>query len=499
MTQKKYKAFLCTSTALVCCLLLGACSAARVEHPRPGTPEIGIWESLLKADQLGIRTANVTQPRDIRWWHVLNDPLLNDLIDQSLRSSHLLAAADARMQEAAADAGFSRADLMPQVDGNASVTRLRDGNGPGGLDTQTMFGVRGTWDLDLFGVNKHRRMGALQALDAARADRDRIRIDLIADVATAYIRLRGAQAQLDYAHASLKSQARTLEIIRGQREEGIIGDFDVTRTQAQTETTRARLPQLETAVATAVNRINVLCGVLPGALDADLAKVRPVPDIPSETVISMPIALLSQRPDIQTAMYRLHEAASLTTAESLEIYPDLSVSAFFGFQDSHRGGSLSPWNMAASALMPLLDFGRVQARVESASAREMQAYHTYEQTVLAGVAEAEDALTAYMNERRRTGILRSAAKNQARAADIVREQFRAGEVDQTSLLLAEKDELDAGLAYAASKAQRAENLVRLYRALGWGADARTQDVRHMQNTALDLTPQGGRMKPIVDE
>ena len=103
-----------------------------------------------------------------------------------------------------------------------------------------------------------------------------------------------------------------------------------------------------------------------------------------------------------------------------------------------------------------------------------------------------------MNEQKRVSALRAAVAQQARAADIVGAQFRAGEAEQTALLLAEKDRLEAQLQLADAQELAAENLIRLYKALGWGASADNDDLRRVQTRALPPAKAKSGMQPVID-
>ncbi len=481
------------------CLGLSGCAVYK-PFGTPALPHGNEWRALVsKQDKIDTRA----QAQNPRWWTVFKDPALDKLVTRALTQSHTLAAANHRFFEAAAQADLAGASLYPQIDATGGVTRLRDAKGASGLDTVRRGGLSATWDLDITGINRHNRNAALAGAEAARAERDRVRINTIADISIAYMRLRGAQEQLQLAQANLAAQQTTLKLTRTQREEGMISDFDLARGEAQDSITRARLPQLETAVKTAINRINILCGDMPGTLDGSLAIIRPIPALPDKTAIAMPMTVLTQRPDIQIAARNLEQAAEVKIATSRLVFPNLSLSGFFGVQKSTLTQGFSPWTLAANSAMPLLDFGRIRARINASSERETASYHDYRQTAITAIAEVEDALTAYINEQKTTAALQNAATQQRRATDLVAERFQLGETDQTGVLLAERDRLDAELGLAQSRTQAAENLVNLYRAMGWGASTTAPDIGKIQTKALQskekpakkVTP---RMQPIVE-
>uniref|UniRef100_UPI0005BD7082 TolC family protein n=1 Tax=Chromobacterium haemolyticum TaxID=394935 RepID=UPI0005BD7082 len=59
------------------------------------------------------------------WWKQFNDPVLDQLIAEALEHNQDLAAAAARVDEAAAQAGIARAQLLPALNANAGYQRGR--------------------------------------------------------------------------------------------------------------------------------------------------------------------------------------------------------------------------------------------------------------------------------------------------------------------------------------------------------------------------------------
>src|SRR6516165_4379579 len=62
---------------------------------------------------------------DLPWWQVFNDPALQSLITQALAGNYDLQLATARIEQARALVGVSRADLYPQVGYEGGAARQR--------------------------------------------------------------------------------------------------------------------------------------------------------------------------------------------------------------------------------------------------------------------------------------------------------------------------------------------------------------------------------------
>lgn len=409
----------------------------------------------------------VNEPVADNWWKSLQDPQLNWLLSWASYGNHDLKTAAARLLEAQANADASYAALMPEVNGTASAAhRAMAAPLDDETETVTQAGINGTWDLDLFGGNRARREAAKANVEVTAALQQQVYLDLSAEVARAYIQYRSAQHQKNLVLQNLGFQQETLKATLAQREAGAISDFEVTRGQAQVNTTAAQLPPLERIASAAINRLSVLTTLQPAELIAQLAAPAPIPVLPQVTVVSTPLNVISRRPDIRAAERQLAQTLALRNAAFAGYFPRISLDAFWAVGHSSQTNDFSPWGVTLSGLLPLLNFGAIESQVDAADARHMQAYHGFQQTVLLALENVENALTAYLTELQRKDILEQVMKSQGQAAVIARAQYEAGATTQLDLLVSERNKLDAEVAYVQSAAAVAENLVLLYRALG---------------------------------
>ncbi|HCM82956.1 MAG TPA: efflux transporter outer membrane subunit [Alphaproteobacteria bacterium] len=432
------------------------------------------------------------------WWQSLQDPQLNWLLAWAMYGNHDLKSAAARLLEAQANADASYSALLPEVNGTASAAH-RALAAP--LDDETedvaQAGINGTWDLDLFGGNRQRRRAASANVEATAALQQQVYLDLSAEVARAYIQYRTAQHQKNLVLQNLGLQQETLKATLAQRQAGAISDFEVTRGQAQVNTTAAQLPQIERSAHAAINRLSVLTTLQPVELLTQLAPLAPIPVLPTVTVVSTPLNVISRRPDIQAAERRLAQTLALRNAAFAGYFPRVSLDAFWAVGHSSQSGNFLPWGATLNGLLPLLNFGAIEAQVDAADARHMQAYHTFQQTVLLALENVENSLTAYLTELQRKDILEEVMKSQAQAAIIARAQYEAGATTQLDLLVSERNKLDAENAYVQSAAAVAENMVLLYRALGEAWQQNPQ-VQTMATQPQSVAPSVSSQPAVVE-
>ncbi|MET0855274.1 MAG: TolC family protein, partial [Telluria sp.] len=250
--------------------------------------------------------------------------------------------------------------------------------------------------------------------------------------------------------------------------------FDADRADALVHTTAATVPALDTQLARTRYRLAVLSGQPPTALDARLAAPRPLPGITPTALdrIGSPQSLLRRRPDIAAAEQQAAAAAERIGIARSELFPQLTLGGTLGL-NAGRVGELDQrdalaFNLGATLVWSLVDFGRRRALVAAASARGDAAIASYEKTVLGALEETEGALAAYTRAQRRNDSLNAAARSADSAAYLARVRFTAGTSDLLAVLDAERESLAARDLLAQASTDAATSLVAVYKALAGG-------------------------------
>ena len=112
--------------ALLAALLLPACSVGP-DYALPRLELPSRWASARPAP-----APEATEPEAplAHWWHLLNDPLLDALIEEAMRGNLDVASASATIREARAARGQQAALLLPSLAGGAAATRSRESSAP---------------------------------------------------------------------------------------------------------------------------------------------------------------------------------------------------------------------------------------------------------------------------------------------------------------------------------------------------------------------------------
>lgn len=449
---------------LISLLLLGAC-AVRAPYQAPHTPPAAVKN----ADP----ALFAERPYDARWWRQFDDPILDRLETDVLRSNLDVQAAVARVRQARAVFDETGRARYPTVTVGAAVDR-REQALPGFTDepvsTSTYrAGFDAFWEIDLFGRVRSAVRAASATAASFDATLDDVRVSVAAEVARNYFELRGLQQQLAVAERSLANQRETLRLTRVRRDGGVGEEQDVAGAAARVAAIEASLPPLRTALAARQHRIAVLIGSRPGELTVDLAP-REYPAIAKALPLGEPGTLLQRRPDVRAAERRLAAAAAREGVAYAELFPKVTVSGVLGLL-AGRGSLFGSADSRAWAVTPALswaafDLGSARARLRGARAGTEEVLAEYEQTVLRALEETENALVAYRGEQERLVKLADQARESGRAAAIARVRYREGLADFLALLDAERTQLQAEDAVAQAEAGVFTAVVAVYKSLG---------------------------------
>ncbi len=457
--------------AVVAVAVLAGCVTVGPDYVPPQTAVSPVWNAPLQ----GGLTDRSDAPDLVNWWTKLNDPELSKLVERAVTRNRDLKKAEARIREARARRGLSGAGLYPTLDASASASRTRTDPGAGSAATTDLFstGLDASWEIDLFGGTRRAVEAADADIQAAGEDLHDTLVSLLAEVALNYIDLRTGQTRLAVTEASLKSQEETYRLTQWAAEAGLSDDLAVRQAAYTLEGTRAQIPNLRNVILEIQNRLAVLLGEVPGAIQAELEAAGPIPVIPPEVAVGVPADLLRQRPDVRRAERQLAAQTARIGVAAADLHPKLKLSGTIGIQALTFGGLFSSANETTAGgssgiTWRLFDAGAIRRNIEIQSALQEQYLIAYESVVLAALEEAENAISAYAREQQRRRSLGEAVRAAEAASELAGIKYRAGLTDFGTLLEADRSLLNLRDQLAQSDGTVATNLVKLYKALGGG-------------------------------
>ena len=415
---------------------------------------------------------------NLAWWEIFEDTALHRLIEVGLVKNRDLKLAAARIEEAQATVGFTKADIYPTLGYNAgynggNIVRALTGEDPASGSTQNIWSVNIptlSWELDFWGKFRRSTEAARADLLSSEFSRRKIQISLISEIANTYFQLLDYDNKLQISRRTLEVRKEGTRILQERFDKGYVPEIDLNQAQIQEALAERSIPVYIRAVAQTENALSVLIGENPGPIirgDSLVHQAMP-PDIPS----GIPSQLLERRPDVYEAEAQLAAATARIGVAQAARFPAFSLTAAFGAVSPELSTLVSGesliWQAGASLVGPLFNFGKNKRRVEVQQKRAEQALYSYEQSVLQSFREVEDALigvTTYREELDAQDKRVAAAFN---ANKLSRERYNGGVTSYLEVITSETSLFNAELARSTTLREKLQSYVLLYKALGGG-------------------------------
>jgi NodT family efflux transporter outer membrane factor (OMF) lipoprotein len=457
--------------------LLAGCTAGPDYHPpEPEVPDA--WETAV------VEELYSDSPPLTSWWTVLEDTLLTSLLRRAEMSNLNLAAAVARVEEARALRGVARGDYVPHVDLRGTFSRTQPAENDPALqglppDQRAVppvnfwdTSLNASWEIDVFGRVRRSVEAASAELGASIEDFRDVLVSLYAEVALSYVETRAIQERLAFAYANVRAQRQTLKLTQDRFDTGLTTALDVAQAESNLANSEAAIPSFQSDLNAAMNRLAVLLAQAPGALDAELAPLAPIPVAPDSVTVGLPAELLRRRPDVRRAERRLAAQTARIGVAASQYYPSFSLTGFLTLQSQYFSdlgeSSAFGWGFIPGLRWNLFQGGKIRGQVRAEEARTQQLLYAYEQTVLIALEEVENTMVAYERERVRRDRLQRAVNATQRSVELVHTQYISGLTNFQNYLDAQRSLFDQQDQLAVSEGRVVTNLIRLQRALGGG-------------------------------
>jgi multidrug efflux system outer membrane protein len=405
-------------------------------------------------------SANAPQNEALeRWWIVFNDPVLTALIDEAYANNLDLRVALARIEAARSQVLLAQSYLIPSVDlaANGSRSRISAKTSPplppgvGQTSNDFRVAIQMSYELDVWGKYRSGLLASTNDLYAARYYRETVRIAVAADVATAYFRLRAADQELVILEQTLKLRTDAVKLQRDRYEGGLIGDYELTTTEAERSSVVADMARTTQAIGLFESAVATLTGRSPRAVfTPEIARgatneiaVGDVPELPP----GLPSGLIDRRPDIRRTE-ALMAAADLRIQQArADYFPSLTLTGAYGFESaalsSLFSGPAAIWNIGLGIMQPLFALKAIESQVELATARRDETLALYQQNVQIAFREVHDALVANRGSRDVLAAETDRRDQLARAYEVALLRYNGGRTSFLEVIDAQRTLLTA--------------------------------------------------------
>ncbi len=496
--MRRHLRWLAAAVALVSLAALVSCAVGPNYHPQPplavagyGVPATGRVPSATNA---GVEYVDVAEV-PVAWWTVFGASPLDDLVSEALRRSPTLAAAQAqlRQSEDARRAGYGL--YMPLLAADASGARQR--SAPLRLGSQqagsifSVFTLTGSvgYTIDVFG-GRRRRVEVLNAqADEARENARATYLTLTASVVQAAISRAAYAAQANSTRTLIEAIQNQVRLTDVRYRAGTISYSDVVALQAQAAALEATLPSLALREEQAGLLLSVLCGHAPSEWQAPLIELSDY-RMPSPMPVTLPSTLAKQRPDVRAAEARLHQSSANIGVATADLFPTVTLTKSLGSASgglSGLGDSVGRfWSVGGDASMPIFAGGALWYTRRAAQEAYQASLQEYRAVVLAGLDQVASSLRALDLDSQALAAANRSVTAANASRQLAEAAYQAGVSDYLAVLVAVRGEQTAQLFYLQSVAQRLQDAVALFVALGGDWKAAPRD--RVEGISSAITP-----------
>jgi outer membrane protein, multidrug efflux system len=410
---------------------------------------------------------------DQKWWDVFQDDVLRDLIKTALKQNYDVRIAAARILEARAQLGITRADQLPSVSASASSVNERVAQSsrlPSFETTINQVSVSASWELDFWGKFRRATESARANLLSQEWAQRQVISSLVSDVASAYFQLRELDLELEISRHTLASRQDSLRLTEILADHGATSMLDVRQAEQLVYGAAAAIPDLERRIEQQENFISLLLGENPQSI----ARGRKLVDQPREVQVppGIPSSLLERRPDIRQAEELLVAANAQIGVAKSAYFPQIALTTSGGYQSSALLGLFSSpagfWALGGSVVQPVFEGGRIKNGVRLAQARTQEATVFYERTVQGAFRDVSDALVGYHKSQEFRVQQEQLTHSAEEATKLSNMRYKGGATSYLEVLDSDTRYFLAQLTLAQAQLQELESLVQIYRSLGGG-------------------------------
>ena len=204
--------------------------------------------------------------------------------------------------------------------------------------------------------------------------------------------------------------------------------------------------------------------------------------LPGDLPITLPSELVRQRPDILAAEAELHSASADIGVATAALFPSFTLNGTYGLNNNSLNDLFKNnsrfWNLGANLTAPLFHGGTLWFKRKAAIEGYNRSLADYRQTVLGAFAQVADVLQALEHDAETLHSQSQALSAAEEALRLIQANYGAGIVNYLQVLIANDQYHQAKIGYLQAVAQRFQDTVALFVALGggwWNAEEKILD------------------------
>jgi len=411
------------------------------------------------------------------WWRLFNSTQLNILVSKALANNLTLQSAQANLRQSQANLQAGYGVFFPQVDAGFTPVRQQfsparfGNNSASSIFNLYTFSTTVSYTLDVFG-GERRNVESLEAQkDLQRYTEQGTYLTLTGNIINAVIAKAAYQAEVETTEQWLALLQKQIKLTETQVSAGTVSYQAVVSLRSQLALVAATLPALKQKLNQTEHLQANLVGLTPADWQSPTIKLAEL-TLPLNIPVSLPSELVHQRPDILAAEAQLHSDSAKIGVATAGLFPNISLSGSFGYNNQSlldlfmSKGNI--WSMAANFAQPLFHGGTLWFGRKAAIATHEKSLAIYQQTVVSAFTQVADALSALQHDAEMVAAQQQSLEAADDALRLVTANYQAGLVNTQQVLIIESQRLQAKLAYLSAIAQRYQDTVAFFVALGGG-------------------------------
>jgi multidrug efflux system outer membrane protein len=408
------------------------------------------------------------------WWQVYQDPVLTQLIHTAIAQNYDVRIAAARVLEAQAQVGITRANQLPSASVGADIFSQQNAKVSNLFPAYQVNGgelnLSVIWNLDFWGKYRRQTEAARAQLLASEWGQRAVLSSLVANVATAYFQLRALDSELEISQRTLGSRQQSLQLTQTLESHGGASGLDVSQAEQLVYTASETIPDLERQIQQQENLLSVLLGENPQSISRGLALTEQ--PVPQNVPAGLPSELLERRPDVRQVEENMVAANAQIGVAKASFFPALSLTGTGGLESNALNHFISQpsemWSAAAGVTQPVFQGGALRSGLRLARANWQEAMLSYKQTVQNALEQVSNSLVASRKNREfreQQELLTQAAQQTDQLSEVL---YKNGGASYLQVLTSETNYFSAELNLVQAQLNERLALVQLYQSLGGG-------------------------------
>ena len=411
------------------------------------------------------------------WWRLFQSPQLDAVVRQAIANNPTLQASEASLRQSQDRLRAGQGVFYPQLglglDGRRERTAAsqQGAAAPGSIFTLVTLSGTISYALDVFGGERRAVEGLRAQADGQFFESKAAFLTLTADVVDTGIARAAYAAQSQATRELIELENQQLHATEAQVRAGTVPYTNVLSMRSLIAANQALLAPLEQKVSQTEHLLAALEGVMPS--EASLPEIDLLGlTLPADLPVSVPSDLVRQRPDILSAEAQLRVASANIGVATAAMFPSFSLNGTYGAEGANFSKLPAAagrfWSFGPSATVPLFQGGSLWFGRQAALDAYQVAQAGYRQTVLDAFAQVADCLKALEHDAEALQAQTDARRAASEALHLLQANHQAGLVAYLNVLPADVQWHETTIAYLQAVAQRHQDTVALFVALGGG-------------------------------